>query len=521
MKEVWCRRSVLMGLVGALLLAMSTNCIVDLDLFHQFALIRETLARGHIPTLDVFSYVPTVAPVVHHEWGTGAILYLVTVGAGLGTAGLLLTKVLLVGAISVGCYFCARREGAQLAVIAPLALIGIALGWIAMTNVRAQLFTLTFLVVLFLFLQVDRRGRRWWIGAWLALYVVWVNLHGGSVTGLLLVVLYGVERFLSAVRGGVPLRAGVREVRHLALVALAMAALMVVNPFGVDNVRYIWTAVRLDRSQLIPEWFPLWRCPDNPLTPWLFLLSVAIGVYAVAKSTEYRAIGGLFLLALAGQALLHYRHLSLYAVAWMCIVPAQVENSGFGRLLRKTWEHQRPLIAGVWLVLLLVGVQTAVHRRFWHLEVPTTRSRRCNVAYPVGAVEYLRSHSFKGNLMVPFGEGAYVSWKLHPNVRVSLDSRFEAAYPAAWVWEVTRLYAGADNWWETLTRYPTDAVLAVHKGPLERLLEESEKGGAEAHGRGWPKVYVDDGYSVFARPEVAAALPFVDRTGERIEGHFP
>jgi hypothetical protein len=43
----------------------------------------------------------------------------------------------------------------------------------------------------------------------------------------------------------------------------------------------------------------------------------------------------------------------------------------------------------------------------------------------------------------------------------------------------------------------------------------------EAKGGRWPKVYVDDGFSLFVRPELAARLPLVDRTGERIEGRFP
>ena len=52
------------------------------------------------PRVDVFSYVPTISPVVHHEWGTAAILYIVTVQLGLGANGLMLVKYLLTAFIA-------------------------------------------------------------------------------------------------------------------------------------------------------------------------------------------------------------------------------------------------------------------------------------------------------------------------------------------------------------------------------------------------------------------------------------
>jgi len=65
MREVWSKRLALLGLTGVLLTLMSRNCVVDLDLFHEFALIHEGLATGALAHVDVFSYVPTVRPAVH------------------------------------------------------------------------------------------------------------------------------------------------------------------------------------------------------------------------------------------------------------------------------------------------------------------------------------------------------------------------------------------------------------------------------------------------------------------------
>src|SRR5215467_9869298 len=42
--------------------------LVDVDIWHEMALIRESLRAGHLLTRDIFAYTPTVYPSIHHEW---------------------------------------------------------------------------------------------------------------------------------------------------------------------------------------------------------------------------------------------------------------------------------------------------------------------------------------------------------------------------------------------------------------------------------------------------------------------
>jgi hypothetical protein len=121
--------------------------------------------------------------------------------------------------------------------------------------------------------------------------------------------------------------------------------------------------------------------------------------------------------------------------------------------------------------------------------------------------------------MTPYNAGSYVLWKLYPDVKVSADSRFEVAYPTAWVVEVALMYAGRDGWQDTLSRYPTDAVLVPRGEPLERLLADPPT--SPAGSPPWRRVYQDDGYSLFARADFIPALPYVDRRGTPIRATFP
>ena len=117
-----------------------------------------------------------------------------------------------------------------------------------------------------------------------------------------------------------------------------------------------------------------------------------------------------------------------------------------------------------------------MRNQFWQLRIPTTaeESKEGIPVYPAGAVSYLQDHKFSGNLMVPFDVGAYVSWKLYPEVKVSMDSRFEVVYPVPAVRENIRFYAAEEGWQQTLAKYQTDAILVPRWRQLEQVMGRND-----------------------------------------------
>jgi len=167
MNDRWVTRATCFGLLGALLAMICRSTVLDLDLFHEMALFREALATGWLPARDSFAYTPTVDLVVHHEWGTGAVLYLATVATGFGAAGLVALKYVVCGLVVLGCVWCARLRGAGEVSMAILAPIAIALGSLGVTTIRAQLFTLGLLTVQLLLFEQDRKGGLGWLAVFL------------------------------------------------------------------------------------------------------------------------------------------------------------------------------------------------------------------------------------------------------------------------------------------------------------------------------------------------------------------
>ena len=103
-----------------------------------------------------------------------------------------------------------------------------------------------------------------------------------------------------------------------------------------------------------------------------------------------------------------------------------------------------------------------------------------------------------------------MTWNLYPDVRVSIDGRYEVAYPPALLAEHKTLYRAKPGWREILGKYPTDAVLTRLTRPLAKAISQLE---------GWHRVYIDDAYAVYASDEFC--WPVVDNTGRSLIGRFP
>lgn len=510
----WVRGSLFFLAFGFAFALLTRSRTADLDMFHEMALIREALLLGYIPLADTFAYTPTVYPVVHHEWGTGAVLYLIAVASGLGGPGIMGLWVSLVSGTAAFSFYAARLRGATRLTIGVLAPVAVLLIGPGLSAVRAHLFSFLFLAVLLALLEKERQGNRWWPAVWLPVYMLWVNMHGGFVVGAGLFAAYTLERFLPIVtKHG--LSTALRATRLLLAVGLAMGLLTLVNPYGWSYIPYLVHALGLERP-LIEEWAPLWAAHIEWELRVVFVVSLLLGIYAAAVASRRWPAGLLLIILSAWFAASSMRLAAIYAIVWISIVPAWLRFSELERVLERTVARlARPLgvLAIVAATALIVG---SMRRPLLQIEVPTTRQAH-GPYYPAGATDYLQRNGFRGNLMTFFDVGAFVSWKLHPKVRVGMDSRYEVAYPPDALIENVRLYSGAHGWQEVLERYPTDAVL-VHTGSrLDTLLASPSAQTSSI----WKAVYRDDGFTIYAGTERAASLPRIDLRGATPGGAFP
>ncbi len=132
------------------------------------------------------------------------------------------------------------------------------------------------------------------------------------------------------------------------------------------------------------------------------------------------------------------------------------------------------------------------------------------MVYPAGATAYLKQTGFGGKLVTSFVNGGFVAWQLHPAARISFDGRYEVAYAPEVMDEDRTIHGARPGWSDVLARYAPDAVLVLRREPLAGVLPGPT---------GLARVYRDDAYEVWARPELA--LPPHDASGQSIAEAFP
>ena len=487
--------AVVLGLAAQFLYRISPATI-DADIWHGMALAREAIKNGYVPMRDQFAYTPTVDPSIHHEWGAGMVAYFI--GHALGPAGIIALKFTLAFGMALMCWTVARRDGARIAVLSFLTPIAILLADNGFSTVRAQMYSFLFSAVILYWIQRDREGDRRWIVVWLPLLVFWQNVHAGFLVGVGFLAMHGLEQL---VRRG--------AYRHLLALGLVMFMMVSINPYGLRYYPYLWAATRMPRPRVI-EWGPLWETSLSHQIP--FAISFALLVYGLSQREIKRTFGVPIVVVSAIAAVQHQRFLPFYAIAWLCHVPSYLSGTPLGRQFEQLWSRRTVALLCIWTLAAVAMTSLAIENEPWRLIVPGYRIDRLphHVVYPVGVIDYLAEIDFHGNLMVSFDEGGYVAWKLHPQVKISMDGRYEAAYPAALVEENYQFYMAHDGWRDVLDKYPTDAVLAHRSFPVAAKIADVE---------GWESVYDDGQFVVYSRPHLG--LPKTRINDRVFAGSFP
>jgi hypothetical protein len=469
------------------LLALIAFNFVDIDLWHQMALIRESVRAGHLLRQDVYAYTPTVHPWVDHEWGAGAIAYFATQWFG-GRAIALLKFSLALGTLLL-CWQAARFRNADVRLIglcAPLAVFLMYLGFFS--TVRAQAYTFFFTALLVLTWQKLEQGISSWALFWLAVFPLWVNVHGGFVVGIGLTLLFCTEKVLRR-----------ESCRLLLWLSTGMLLESWLTPYGPAYFAYLRRALSMTRSYS-GEWDGLWHL--GPLWTVGFLAALVLTVYSVASAGTRNTPALAPLAATAIEAALHRKHLPIFAVVWLCVTPAYLQQTRFGDFCLSFIQRRRTFVLGAWAAMVCLAIVAFVRGKPWEVRVPQP-------LYPVGPVRYLAEQHCRGKLMVPFRLGAYVSWRLYPAIRISLDSRYEEVFPEEVVQAVFKFYDAGPGWQGVLQRYPPDFVLVPLDTPVSGRMEES----------GWIRVYHDRQFDIFTSPR--SSLPPVDRSALSFTDAFP
>ena len=272
---------------------------------------------------------------------------------------------------------------------------------------------------------------------------------------------------------------------------LATVGALLVNPYGYELPSFLVWASTMPRP-LVTEWAPL---HTSPVPLFAFAVPVLLCAAGWLWSPLERNLASLVVcLAVAAQALLHQRHASL-AVLVILIFSLQHVDAAARPVLDRLRASRLPgrgapvapwARFGVLGLAVLLWPLTFMHLGCWN----TTEE----FPIPTGAANFLRDSGFRGKLVTPFNWGEFLINRLSPAVRVSMDGRYETAYPPGLAERQYRFMQAAEDWRSYLDDYQPDAILVAVWAPVgDQLAEDSA----------WTEVYRDELVLIFSHPDRA------------------
>jgi hypothetical protein len=371
---------------------------------------------------------------------------------------------------------------------------------------RPQMWSSLAFVALLLILEHLRGGKRWARFVLPPFMLLWANLHGGYILGIVVIAIAVAAAYLS--RHG--------ERRRMLVAAAAAVALAGCNPAGYAAL----LAYPLDRFSVPARVFEeqsLFRYVSVTALPgarpWLtavFLLPFLTLVPRLGSLLrERRDVLLIFLLTL-GLGIKAQRYL-VFLVPLACWVTALNIAALRGRLPQAgPWPLRRRLSPQAWGALtavVLVMLATSYARVAAHSSAlrPSANFRHA----AEGAADYLKHNGLRGNVFNEYTLGGYLAWRLSPEMKIFIYGR--CAYP-----ELLALY-------DDIVKYPRKTVSLTATGGVsyfyQKVFDENAvdivviPAGDSLSGDAVPLAWMlalDDAWAlVYARP---AALVFLRKT---------
>ena len=468
----------------------------------------QIILRTHaIPRDDPFSISTAGRPWYAWEWLYDSTLASVYNLAGLNGVGLL-GALLIAASFTVLFGMMLWRDTSVVVAVLLLLLAASAstIHFFARPHVVSWLFTLTWFGLLDSSERAGRTGRLWCLPL---LMLVWVNVHGGFLVGLVLLGIYlaGAGREVRRAGGETQRASSRRRAGTLTWVGLLSVMATFVNPYAyrlhVHIYRYLTNRFLMDH---IDEF----RAPNfHGIAEQCFAAILLITLVTLTASPRKPRLSEVLVVLLAAYSgLLASRNIPVASMLLVLVsgpmisagarVGASSERVGAGlrsalargqsfaaRMTRLEFGlrgHGWPLAVTALLVSICLHNGQLGKRPIMAVQFAPTR-------FPVTAVDYMVQHRIFTPVFSTDAWGGYLIYRLYPHSRVLVDDRHDL-YGEAFLKRYLNIVRVEPGWKDDLEGMHADWVLVPHNAALANILQVAG---------GWSIAYQDGTSILFQR----------------------
>jgi hypothetical protein len=469
------------------------------------------LQNRNVPYNDFFSFSRPGGPWFAWEWLWDACFaWLQRIG---GLAAVLLVSTLIICTASAVVYGITRKKSGNSVVALILSLLVVcatSFHWLA----RPHLFTFLFAALFFAVLDAGPARKRLMMIVLPCLMIVWTNLHGGFIVGLLMVLCYAAGegiRFLIST-GGERDSARSNALIYAEVLGLCGAATFF-NPYFFrlhqHLIGYLTDGYAL---RYISEFQSI--SFHHPLALFFEVLLIAGIATAFWNLMNKRVVPALLLLGFAHLALMSGRNIPIFAIiaapliaegitaflAWLRTAESKWVRHATSRFrgfctemdVMESIPRLHIVSAGlVWLIGSIVYAPAPPARFLAEYDANT---------FPARAIDKIQKEDLGTRIFSTDDWSGYLIYRMYPKVKVFIDGRSDYYGP-----KFGEEYADVLNvkydWEARLRKYDVRTILLPANSFLSAALKETHR---------WRCVY-DDGVAIVFRSaasgeQVSAAL---------------
>lgn len=463
--------------------------LADCDTGYHIRAGEYIIKTRSIPHHDLFSFTTPPLPWTAHEWLSEVIMAILHTRFGLTGV------VIFFGGLIALTYYLLFRNLRRLngSIMVALLLIMLVitssvLHWLA----RPHIFSLLLMVIWYDLLdryQYRNDNRLYWLPL---LMLFWVNLHGGFITGFILLGIYGAGNLLLSWCGAEAERENCRS-RWWQIVKITLLCLLasLVNPFGYHILLFPFNLVNNSYLMDHVSEFLSPNFHETAVLPFKLLLLLLIAMLSVLRR-RLNVIEIALLLFFLNMAFYSVRYVTLFAIIAapiMVRMAINLSSEDNGKLI--WWLRRREAgIADIdfqtrgffWPVLTILAVPLLVLQSGHRIQFDEKIK-------PVAAVEFLKREHIPGKMFNDDEYGDYIIYSAWPEYRVFFDGRSDM-YGTERLKEYGKVLGFTSGWESIMKKYDMNWIIYGANSPFSRyLLERTD----------WRLIYVDEVSHIFVR----------------------
>jgi hypothetical protein len=454
------------------------------DLWWHIAAGREIIQNQTLWIADSWSFTAAGESWINHEWLADLIYYgWVSL---FDLASLVYWKWLVVLSTYLLLQYSLFKTTGQPA--AALLCAGVAAMVAApFIDVRPHLYSLLGFSVL-VALLLNRTAAIWKL---ILLFVIWANLHGGFIFGLMAL---GILVFPW---NNVSLEALTRPFKIMVFCTLAC----LINPDGINSF-LLPMSYALDSSspyRQLGEWLPPFQAGgiQSPLFIWALsaapVIALSYLIPAVRKNTGIPWSALVLALLTLLMSLTSRRFIPLFAIS-LAVMSAPL----LGFLLDRVKAEK----AGLLLVVLAL-VYGGYRMQPYPLSSGTAyHYLTAEYSYPIDTLNYVEANNLRGNVFALYNWGGFIHWRTDGKLKVFIDGRANTVYTDETYNQYVSVLRGVEGWQSFVESIDADYFLwPYHQyGGMAKLQAMLTSGR-------WKAIYQDSESFLLARTDTVLPSP--------------